>query len=293
MLPGATITLTNRQTNQVQTTVSTAEGAFLFPQVPVGTYKVDIALEGFKSKSYTDLIVTVGQEYSLTAKLDDRRDQPKPYGRRRLLAGQDDDPGSDIDGPAEADARHSAGEPGRHQPDQAQGGVQAFINRANTVINGGRPTWTQVTLDGINIQDNFIRTNSLDFLPNRPNSDNVAEFSITTSVSGADAAGGATSVRMVTPSGTNRFTGSVFEFNRDNKYAANSFFNNAATLRSPKPELSRHQFGGRVGRSDPEKTSCSIFANYEGMRQTQQPSQNLIIPANAGLLQRRVPLRRS
>ena len=41
-----------------------------------------------------------------------------------------------------------------------------------------------MTLDGINIQDNFIRTNSLDFLPNRPTSDNVAEFSITTSVSG-------------------------------------------------------------------------------------------------------------
>ncbi len=68
-----------------------------------------------------------------------------------------------------------------------QAGVQPFINRTNTSINGGRPTWTQVTLDGINIQDNFIRTNSLDFLPNRPTSDNVAEFSITTSVSGAEA----------------------------------------------------------------------------------------------------------
>ena len=66
-----------------------------------------------------------------------------------------------------------------------------------------------MTLDGINIQDNFIRTNSLDFLPNRPTSDTVAEFSITTSVSGADTAGGATPVRMVTPSGSNRFTGSA------------------------------------------------------------------------------------
>ncbi len=103
----------------------------------------------------------------------------------------------------------------------------------------------EVTLDGINIQDNFIRTNSLDFLPNRPTSDNVAEFSITSSVSGADAAGGATAVRMITPSGTNRFTGSAFEFNRDAKFSANSFFNNASNV--AKPELSRHQFGGRVG----------------------------------------------
>ena len=77
------------------------------------------------------------------------------------------------------------------------------------------PTWTQVTLDGINIQDNFIRTNSLDFLPNRPTSDNVAEFSITTSVSGADIGGR----RDVGADGHavwhEPFTGSVFEFNRD------------------------------------------------------------------------------
>ena len=110
---------------------------------------------------------------------------------------------------------------------KAQPGVQAFTNRTNTSINGGRPTWTQITLDGINIQDNFIRVNGLDFLPNRPTSDNVAEFSITTAVSGADTAGGATTVRMITPSGTNKFIGSVFEFNRDAKFAANSFFNNA------------------------------------------------------------------
>lgn len=62
-----------------------------------------------------------------------------------------------------------------------QADVPGMSNRANTAINGGRPTWTQVTLDGINIQDNFIRVNSLDFLPNRPMSDNVSEISMTTS----------------------------------------------------------------------------------------------------------------
>ena len=161
-----------------------------------------------------------------------------------------------------------------------QAGVQPFINRTNTSINGGRPTWTQVTLDGINIQDNFIRTNSLDFLPNRPTSDTVAEFSITSSVSGADAAGGASSVRMITPSGSNRFSGSAFEFNRDSKYAANSFFNNAATPSVAKPELSRHQFGGRVG-GPIQKDKIFFFGYYEGFRQTTQTSQNLTVPANA------------
>ena len=87
---------------------------------------------------------------------------------------------------------------------QLQAGV-ASLGRTNTAINGGRPTWTQVTQDGINIQDNFIRTNSVDFVPNRPTSDNVGEFSIVTTAQGVDNAGGASQVRMITPSGTNAF----------------------------------------------------------------------------------------
>ena len=88
---------------------------------------------------------------------------------------------------------------------------------------------------------------------------------------------------MVTPAGTNTFRGSVFEFNRDSKYAANSFFNNAATPKVPKSELSRHQFGGRLG-GPILKNKLFFFANYEGFRQTTQTSQNLTIPANADFL---------
>ena len=69
VLPGATITLTNQGTGQVQTTVSNDAGVFLFPQVPVGTYKVEVSLAGFKSGIFTDVAIAVGQEYGLTAKL--------------------------------------------------------------------------------------------------------------------------------------------------------------------------------------------------------------------------------
>ena len=204
VLPGATITLTNQQTNQSQTTVSNQVGGFVFPGVQVGTYKVDITLEGFKSKTYTDVVVNVGQEYSLTARLDigALAETVTVEAGSSLVKTTTPEVSSTVlqrqmlDIPlANRDVTNLI---------KAQAGVQAFINRTNTSINGGRPTWTQVTLDGINIQDNFIRTNSLDFLPNRPTSDNVAEFSITTAVAGADTAGGATTVRMVTPSGTNR-----------------------------------------------------------------------------------------
>jgi hypothetical protein len=277
VLPGATVTLTNVGTGQAMTTVSNETGAFTFPQVPVGTYNVNVELEGFKAAEYTDVNVAVGQQYSLTARLaiGERTETVTVTAGASLVQTTTPEVTSTV-------VQRQVLEIPLANRDvtnliNLQAGVAGVPNRANTVINGGRPTWTQVTLDGINIQDNFIRTNSLDFLPNRPTSDNVAEFSITTSVSGADAAGGATAVRMVTPSGTNRFTGSVFEFNRDNAFAANSFFNNASQL--PKPELSRHQFGGRVG-GPIKRDKLFFFFTYEGQRQTQQPASDLTIPAN-------------
>ena len=282
-LPGATITLTNENTNQVQTAVAGDNGTYVFPQVPVGSYKVDFTLQGFKTASFTKVTIGVGQEYSLTPRLElgAMSEQVEVFAGASLVSTTSPEVSATIlqkqvlDIPlANRDITNLI---------KLQAGVPAMTNRANTTINGGRPTWTTVTLDGINIQDNFIRTNSLDFLPNRPTSDNVAEFSITTSVSGADTAGGATTVRMITPSGTNRFSGSVFEFNRDAKFAANSFFNNAATPSVPKPDLSRHQFGGRLG-GPVLRDKAFFFGYYEGFRQKTQPAQNLTIPANADLL---------
>ena len=229
VLPGATITLTNENTNQVQTTVSGENGTYVFPRCR-SAVRVEVALPGFKTTTFSKVTIVVGQEYSLTARLElgGVAETVEVTAGASLVTTTTPEVSSTVLQKQVLDiplANRDVTNLIRMQP-----GVQAMTNRANTGINGGRPTWTQVTLDGINIQDNFIRTNSLDFLPNRPTSDNVAEFTITTSVAGADTAGGATSVRMVTPSGTNRFTGSVFEFNRDAKFAANSFFNNASNV---------------------------------------------------------------
>ena len=54
-----------------------------------------------------------------------------------------------------------------------QAGV-TYNGRTNTIINGQRPSFSNVTVDGVNVQDNFIRTNALDFLPNMLLLDQVA-----------------------------------------------------------------------------------------------------------------------
>ena len=275
VLPGATITLTNVATNQVSTAVTTDTGAFTFPQVSPGTYKVVVELQGFKAATYSQVIVNVGQEYSLTAKLE----LGQLTETVEVLAGVSlvKTTTPEVSTTVQQKEVLALPLPGRDvtQLIRLQAGVPGITQRSNTAIDGGRPTWTQVTVDGINVQDNFIRTNSLDFLPNRPTSDNVSEISITTSVSGADSAGGATSVRMITPSGTNAFRGSVFEANRNSDLSANSFFNNKAGV--AKPFLNRNQFGARLG-GPILKNKLFFFGYYEGFRQVSMTAQNNTIP---------------
>lgn len=67
VLPGSSVTLINEATNQQRTTISTDEGAFVFPQLPAGSYTVKIELSGFKSASYEQVKVNPGQEYRLAA----------------------------------------------------------------------------------------------------------------------------------------------------------------------------------------------------------------------------------
>lgn len=70
VLPGARVTLSNAATGFRLAEVTNSQGGFSFPQVPIGTYQVVVELGGFKTASYRDVVINVGQEYSLTAKLE-------------------------------------------------------------------------------------------------------------------------------------------------------------------------------------------------------------------------------
>jgi hypothetical protein len=136
---------------------------FVFPQVPVGTYKVEIGLQGFKGATFTKVSVAVGQEYALTARLELGSVSENVTVEAGTALVQTTSP--EVTTTVQAQQIVSLPLNGRNPISlvQLQAGV-ASLGRTNTAINGGRPTWTQVTQDGINIQDNFIRTNSVDFV---------------------------------------------------------------------------------------------------------------------------------
>ncbi|MFN0107343.1 MAG: TonB-dependent receptor domain-containing protein [Blastocatellia bacterium] len=304
VVSGAKITVTNEGTGQqVFTITSNAEGAFVVPQLSPGSYTVKIEASGFKTGSYNQVKVEPGLEYSLVATLEVGATSELV----QITAGSDLVNTSSPEITNTVIRRQIVDLPlnGRNPIEliRLQAGVVGLPTRTSTTINGGRPTWTQITKDGINIQDNFIRTNSLDFVPNRPTTDTISEFTITTNTQGADAAGGASQVKLVTPSGTNEFHGTLYEFNRNSALGANTWFNNATvdtrtgkTL--PRPFLNRNQFGGNIagpvlapkkvfgplGGWNDNKNKLFFSFSYEGFRQRTQVTQNNTVPVRDNLL---------
>jgi hypothetical protein len=149
---------------------------------------------------------------------------------------------------------------------QTQAGV-SFNGNSTTVINGLRTSYSNLTLDGINIQDNYLRDNALDYSPNKLLLGQVRQMSLVTSNANAAAPGGATQTALATPSGTNNFAGEVLWYNRNNQFAANDWFNNQAGV--PTPRLNQNQFGGGIG-GPIRKDKLFFYANYEGVRVHQQ-----------------------
>jgi outer membrane receptor protein involved in Fe transport len=157
---------------------------------------------------------------------------------------------------------------------QAGVGSSAFA----TNINGQRESFSTVTLDGVNIQDNYIRDNDLDFTPNLLLLDQVKEFTVTTALSGAGASGGS-QVNFATPSGTNEFHGSVLWQNRNNDFAANDFFSNKEGIGLAR--LNLNQVGGSLG-GPIKRDKIFFYMNYEAYRlRSTTPEDATILTASA------------
>ena len=56
-VPGATVKITHTETNQTRESTTNSTGGYNFPNIPTGTYQVDVALTGFQSASSRDVVV--------------------------------------------------------------------------------------------------------------------------------------------------------------------------------------------------------------------------------------------
>jgi hypothetical protein len=156
---------------------------------------------------------------------------------------------------------------------QLEPGVIANGN-SPTVINGLRTSYSDVSIDGINIQDNYIRDNALDYSPNMPLMGQVRQVTIVSSNVNSAASGGATQTAFSTPSGTNNYHGEALWYDRNNAFSANNWFANQAGL--PLSHLNQNQFGVSVG-GPIQKDKLFFYFNYEALRTHQQIPQNTVV----------------
>jgi hypothetical protein len=157
-----------------------------------------------------------------------------------------------------------------------QAGVS--VTAAGTSINGQRVSFSNMSVDGVNNQDNFIKDNALTYTPNQLMLSQIKEFTATTSNAGA-AAVGASGVTWSTPSGGNTIHGELLYQNRNNSLAANSFFNNLEGV--PLPRLNYPIYEGNA--SGPlRRDRLFYYVSYEAHREhTQATFTSTILTADA------------
>src|SRR5437588_2892857 len=281
VIPNATVVIKDNATGKEKTVQTDGKGGFTVPSLDVGTYTVTVTSAGHKTHVSTDVKIEVGKEYSLpvTMEVGDVKENVTVVAGADVINNTNPELATNI-GPRQL----------LELPLLTRNPLALILTSSgaasnpsqNTSINGQRTSSTNIVRDGININDHFIRSNATDFAPQRPSVDDIGEFTIS-SQNSADAGFGAAQLTLASPRGQNAFHGAAFEYNRNSKFAANSFFNNATgvfaandplvlagiklagTPKNPRPFRNRNQFGGKA--SGPIlHNKLFFFGYYEGLR---------------------------
>jgi len=273
LIANATVVVTDNQTKQAKTATTNDQGAFSFPQLAVGTYTATFSATGFKTLSANAVRIDVGKEYVLTPTLEVGAIEEQV----NVFEGADVVNSSNAELSNTVTETQMLGLPinGRDpssliqlQPGTSQGGE----------INGQRTSAMNVTRDGLNVQDNFIRTGN--FNPDRPRIDDVSEFTVVTQNANPSLGSGGTSqVQYVTSRGGVDFHGALWEYNQNAALASNGFFNNRNGVE--KPPFNQNQFGGKVSGPIWPIKKAFFFFDYEGLRlpQTTSTTRTILTPS--------------
>ncbi len=268
-IPEATVTAQNTETGFSQTTSTSATGAYLFPRLPVGNYKLTVEKAGFTTYAQAGIVLTVNEAASQSVTLQVGKvsqnitvsANAELVQSRAATVGQLVDQRRIVDLPLNGRevqslvflAAGTTDVTGHYCGVNCEGGVYPGEQYAS--VSGSTSNGVNYLLDGVDHNDTYINTN-LPF----PNPDALEEFNIQTGNMSAEygnAVGGV--VNVVSKSGKNAIHGDVFEFLRNGSLNARNFF--APT----QDTLKRNQFGGSIG-GPIKKDRLFYFGTYQGTR---------------------------
>ncbi|HUX45919.1 MAG TPA: carboxypeptidase regulatory-like domain-containing protein [Terracidiphilus sp.] len=283
VIAGATVKAVNADTG-VATVVTTSDrGDFVFPQLQIGHYDVELNKDGFKSFKATGILLVVNQVYSLGVKL-----QVGAAAQTvEVAADAIQVETSDTQLKTLVDAAQIVDLPlnGRNWTslELAAPGVQAADTRfgSNYSVNGSQAQQSSYLINGQDSNDIVLNSPLI-----IPSPDAIAQFNLIGSTINAEYgrnSGGI--VNAILKSGTNSFHGDVFEFYRD------SFLNDRNWFQKVAPQYHQNQFGATFGgpflipHLYNGRDKSFFFFSYQGER-ARQPgtleNQRVLSPAQLG-----------
>lgn len=241
-LPGATVVVKDNKTGKEITVKTDDNGGFKVSNLEIGFYTVTVTSDGFKTFTAQEVKLEVGKDYNLTPQLEvgGVNETVTVTAGADILNSTDAKLNGNVSNKQLTELPLLTRNPLNFVVLQA--GVASNPFQLST-INGVRTSATNITIEGINVQDNFIRANATDFSPARPIVDEVEEFSVSSQANVEDGFGSG-QIQFPIRRGGNQFVGSIWEYNRNSDLAANSFFNNAGNIALP--YRNRNEFGGRL-----------------------------------------------
>jgi hypothetical protein len=260
LIPGASITIKNLNTNFTWSAATTAAGEYQVSFLPVGTYEIAAEAKGFTKSARTGITLSASEtaRVDLTLKIGLVTQQVTVEANATPVATESAEVGNTVSGTQTRELPLSTRqfiqmltlEPGVSSDIVSEPGF-ASLSMASVSVNGMRENQNNYLIDGANNIDVYNGNNSV-----TPNLEALAEFRVQRSSFSADTgrSAGAT-INLITRSGTNQFHGSLFEFLRNDKLNARNFFaydetnptTGAAMPGTARPENRYNNFGYVLG----------------------------------------------
>ncbi len=279
VVANARVVAINQATGVESATQTDTAGAYLFPSLPIGIYRIQVTAPGFQSAIVANLKLEVATAVTQNIQLSvgQATDRIEIMADAALVDTASTSMGQVINDKTVQEiplnGRHftdlSLLTPGTMTP-PANGFLSAPLRGQGSFgINtaGQREDTTNWLVNGINLNDNV--QNQITF---QPPIDTLAEYKIDNSSFPAEYGRNAGAiVNLATRSGTNEYHGELFEFFRNNDLDARNFFNpSPAPGGAPNPQspFKRNDFGADFG-GPIMKNKVFFFLAYEGLRQHQ------------------------
>lgn len=282
LVTAARIRITNTLTGLTRETSTSDLGTYAVPLLPVGTYLVSAEKDGFKLAASSDNELKVDQvlRVDLRMELGALTESVEVRGRTVALDTETASIGHVITEKQVTELPLNGRNflqllflgNGAVQTSGEQGGMRQGAGDAIS-INGSRPTSNNYLLDGTSNTDTALGTPAAIL-----SVDAIQEFKEQTATYSAEYGFSANQISIVSKTGTNRLSGSVFSFLRNDKFDARSFFD------VQKQKLDQKQFGFVVGGpvyvpgAYNGRNRTFFLVNYEGMRREVGTQDFLRVP---------------